>query len=206
MPVNPALYRDRQHKAELEARNAFLQFDFVLSEIHKSVLGFTLKPDTILELQRLAIQDIYVCAGQFRTGPVIITNTHHQPPAAEFVPIYVEEMCDYVNTNWNTSPIHLAAYLLWRHNWIHPFFGGNGRTSRAVSYLALCARLGYPIPGTLTIPQQIEQNRDPYYNALRAADAAWREKKLDLSAMEQMLSDMLAAQLLSVHKAATGRE
>ena len=33
--------------------------------------------------------------------------------------------------------------------------GGNGRTSRALSYLVMCARLGYRIPGTHTIPEQI---------------------------------------------------
>jgi hypothetical protein len=70
----------------------------------------------------------------------------------------------------------------------------------------MCARLGYRVPGTLTIPQQIETNPDPYYKALRSADAAWREKRLDLSEMEQMLSDMLAAQLLSVHKQATAQQ
>ena len=52
-------------------------------------------------------------------------------------------------------PIHLAAYTMWRVNWIHPFAGGNGRTSRAVSNLVLCARLGYRLPGTLTVPEQI---------------------------------------------------
>lgn len=99
----------------------------------------------------------------------------------------------------------LSAYLMWRVNWIHPFMGGNGRTSRAVSYLALCARLGYRLPGTLTIPEQIVANREPYYAALDAADASSDyDEHLNLSAMEDLLSAMLANQLLSVHKAATG--
>lgn len=119
----------------------------------------------------------------------------------------VEEMCDYVNHNWNSkSPIHLAAYLMWRVNWIHPFAGGNGRTSRAVSYLVMCSRLGYRVPGTLTIPEQIVANREPYYAALDVADAAWVGGELDVSAMEKLLSEMLAAQLLSVHKQAVTGE
>jgi Fic/DOC family len=64
-------------------------------------------------------------------------------------------MCDYVNENWEgSSPVHLSAYVLWKLNWIHPFTDGNGRTARAISYLLLCLRLGYRLPGTNTIPKK----------------------------------------------------
>ena len=47
-------------------------------------------------------------------------------------------MCGYVNDEWgNVSSIHFGAYLMWRVNWVHPFFGGNGRTSRAVAYMVM---------------------------------------------------------------------
>jgi Fic family protein len=92
---------------------------------------------------------------------------------------------------------------MWRLNWIHPFFGGNGRTSRAVSYLALCARLGFRLPGEETIPDQIVANRDPYYLALRAADNAWEERRLDVSQMEALMAELLARQLMAIHDKAT---
>ena len=76
--------------------------------------------------------------------------------------------------------------------------GGNGRTSRAISYLVLCARLGYRLVGTNTIPEQIVANRQPYYAALDAADDAYAEGKIDVSAMESLLGQMLAVQLASV--------
>ena len=117
------------------------------------------------------------------------------------MPGLVEELCDYVNDMWSTkSPIHLASYVMWRLNWIHPFTDGNGRTSRAVSYLVLCVRLGTLLPGKLTIPEQIEEERTPYYRALEAADDAWREEKVDLTAIKDLLSTMLAKQLLAVHR------
>jgi Fic family protein len=93
---------------------------------------------------------------------------------------------------------------MWRINWIHPFAGGNGRTSRATSYLALCVRLGYRLPGTVTIPEQIVAKRQPYYEALDAADAAWAGGMLDVSEMEKLIAGQLAVQLVSVHRAATG--
>ena len=75
-------------------------------------------------------------------------------------------------------------------------------TSRALSYLVMCAKLGYSVPGTNTIPEQIVANRVRYYEALDAAGAAWVEKRVDVSVMEQLLREMLANQLSSVIDAA----
>jgi Fic family protein len=90
--------------------------------------------------------------------------------------LVVEELCDYVNDNWESStPIHLAAYVMWRLNWIHPFADGNGRTSRILSYVVLSIRAGFVLPGSPTIPDQIADNRVPYFDALDAADDAYRK-------------------------------
>ncbi len=114
-------------------------------------------------------------------------------------------MCDYVNDNLHVStPFHLAAYVMWRINWIHPFSEGNGRTSRIVSYIILNVKLGYLLPGIPSIPQQIQQDRSAYFRALEQADEADRIDDLDVSAMEEALKGMLATQLLSVIEAADG--
>lgn len=122
------------------------------------------------------------------------------------MPELIEELCDYVNDHWTEStPIHLASYVMWKLNWIHPFTDGNGRTSRAASYLVLCLRAGYLLPGRLTIPDQIAEDKSPYYLALEAADTAWTEKKaIDLAAMEKLLAELLARQLVDVLDNATG--
>lgn len=115
-------------------------------------------------------------------------------------------MCDYVNDHWGVStPIHLAAYLMWRLNWIHPFADGNGRTSRIVSYVVLSVRAGALLPGTPTIPDHIVDNRKPYFDALDAADLACRAGKLDVSQMEKLLAALLARQLASFYQAAGGK-
>jgi Fic family protein len=110
-----------------------------------------------------------------------------------------------VNDKWSeATALHLSAYVMWRLNWIHPFDDGNGRTSRAVSYLVLCMKLGYPLPGTNTIPDQIAGNKKPYYEALEAADAAWKANLLDVSQLERLLGDYLSAQLVGVMEQASG--
>ena len=92
---------------------------------------------------------------------------------------------------------------MWRVNWIHPFFGGNGRTARVIAYLVLSARLGFTIPGEVTIPDLIDSEKEPYYKALREADAAFASGALDISLMEELMSSMFAKQLLEIHKRAS---
>ena len=94
--------------------------------------------------------------------------------------------------------------MLWRLNWIHPFDDGNGRTARGLSHLVTCVRLGYLLPGTKTIPDQIASNKTPYYRALESADDAFTDGRIDVSALEALLGTMLAAQLADVHRQATG--
>lgn len=197
------LYETKEQKAALEVRNGLLLFSAIETMVEQSgSSGFVLTPQTLCRLHELLIRDIYTCAGQFRREDVEITNNPWQPPEWQRVPELVGEMCAYVNANFEKSPIHLAAYLLWRHNWIHPFTGGNGRTSRNVAYLVLSARLGFCLPGKRTIPQQIVENRAAYYQALAAADAAAFNGTINVSQMEAMLSDMLGTQLLSVNEPA----
>jgi Fic family protein len=113
------------------------------------------------------------------------------------------EFCDYINDNWHEqTAFKLSAYAMWRLNWIHPFTDGNGRTSRALSYALLNLKLGYVIPGSPTIPQQIETDNSHYIKALEMSDEAERGGMVDVSEMEKMIRAMLAKQLLSVIDAA----
>jgi len=164
-----------------------------------------LRPSAILALNRLALEGIERFAGNYRPGTVEISGSRHQPPDAFLVPSLVEDLCDYVNERWEgASPVHLAAYVLWRLNWIHAFFDGNGRTSRAVSYLVLCVRLGYRLPGRTTIPELIADDKKPYYKALEKADQANEAGKVDVSALEELLAKLLAEQLALTLREATG--
>ncbi len=193
--------------AQLEARNGLRQFDRMVGMIDEAIADrtkqFRLVPAMLMELNRIAVEGMMESPGSYRLGPIYITGTKHVPPPYEEVPGHVDSMCEYVQQNWSSTPVHLGAYLLWRLNWIHPFRDGNGRTSRAIGYLVLCARLGMRLPGTKTIPERIAADKTPYYAALDAADAAWKDGRVDVSVMESMLSDQLAAQLVEIHHAAT---
>jgi Fic family protein len=113
-------------------------------------------------------------------------------------------MCDWVNDNWEgRSGIELCAYVMWRLNWIHPFDDGNGRTTRAVAYLVLCAKARARLPGRMTIPEIIAQNKGPYYDALEKIDESAKSADPDLTPMIDLLTDCLAKQLAEAWDAAT---
>lgn len=206
--LEPELITDPLEKAAAEARNGFRQYDAAIGAIHTALErgSFKLRPSLILGLQREALAGISSYAGNYRPGGVAIEGSKHDPVGAHLVPELVEEMCDYVNDHWNEStPLHLAAYVMWRLNWIHPFADGNGRTSRIISYVVLSIRAGAVLPGTPTIPDQIVDNRNPYFEALDAADSAYRGGKIDVSRMETLLAALLAKQLAGFYQTVGGK-
>lgn len=204
------LITDPQARAEAEARNGLLQFDLashmIMDAIEKGA-AWKLRLSAFLALHREALQGISPYAGNFRPSSVAIEGSKHRPVDAHRVPELIEDLCDYVNDHWNDkTAIHLASYVMWRLNWIHPFSDGNGRTSRMVSYVVLCVKLGLHLPGHNTIPEQIVDNRTPYFDALEAADLAAADGSYDLSKMEELIESMLAVQLAGVMQSASGKQ
>lgn len=199
------LITDPDGRARQEAANGLRQFDEVVEQIEYWLhpeRPFKLRPSAILGLHRKALESISAFAGIYRPAGIAIKGSTHKPPPAHLIPSLVEDLCDYVNANWQKSALHLAAYVLWRLNWIHPFVDGNGRTARAVSYLVLCIRLGYRLPGTNTIPQQISVDKAPYYEALEIADRSAEGGRIDVSRTQDLLESLLANQLVSIFRAA----
>lgn len=204
----PPLISDPVELARKEAANALRQFDWGMEEVERWIAEGcpNLKVSTLLDLHRKAMEGIDQYAGNFRPASVAIKGSGHQPISGDDVPRYVEEMLEYISENWRSkTAIHLSAYVMWRLNWIHPFADGNGRTSRMLSYMVLCGRLGQSLPGIRTIPEQISESKGPYYSALEAADAAYKRGGVNVEAMENLLEGYLANQLVDLHGRATGQ-
>ena len=198
-----SLITDPIEEARRESENAVAQFDRVLDLIDDVVRGdkpFRLRPSLILDLHRIVLDGLSAYAGNYRPGAIEIGLSKHVPPAAHLVPGLIEEMCDYVTDTFKSAvPLNLCAYVMWRLNWIHPFTDGNGRTSRAVAYYVLCAKIGYRLPGHETVPEQIAADKGPYYCALEAADKSLVGGTLSLNVLEQLLDGQLAQQLVSAY-------
>lgn len=103
-------------------------------------------------------------AGRYRTLPVQIMGTAHQPPDAWQVPALMQEWGDWLNASaQELHPIERAALAHHRLVAVHPFIDGNGRTARLVMNLLLM-RDGYP-PTII-----MRANRSQYYRILAQAD------------------------------------
>ena len=206
-PERAALVVGELEIAKKEAANALRQTDAAIYEIRRwlSSADYKLRPSVLMKLHQIALDMLSDYAGRYRPAGVMISGSNHVPPPAIEVAGLIEEFCDYINEGWQSkNSIHLAAYALWRLNWIHAFDDGNGCTSRIVSYIILCAHSGHLIPGNLTIPEQISRNKQPYYRALEIADEKFARNDMDLSEMENLLKGLLANQLLKFHQMASG--
>jgi fido (protein-threonine AMPylation protein) len=145
-------------------------------------------------LNHVAVAQICQFGGRFREEPIYVGS--HIPPHYRDVPHLMDLFISHIHENWFIySPTELAAYALWRMNWIHPFIEGNGRTARAASYYLLSVRHGAVLGGTRIVPERIQNDREGYEKALEAADKAWDEGHLDFTMMEEYLASLLQAQL-----------
>jgi Fic family protein len=193
--IRQPLYKSEEEKVRLIERNLLLQYERVLQLARESAKTLRLTPEVVRELHRLAMQDIYSCAGQFPTWSIRIIGSQHTPPEGDRVEGLVQDMCEKANED-EDDLVHTAAFLLWKLNWIHPFGGGNGRTSRALAYLSTCARIQVDVPGRPTIAVYIDRNRNLYLDALMDADAAWQNSSVvDVSKMRSLLDDWLRKQI-----------
>ena len=150
------------------------------------------------ELNHTAVCNIAQFGGRFREEPVYVGN--HIPPHYANVSHLMDQCISFIHENWAIidSPTDLPAYALWRLNWIHPFVEGNGRTARAACYYLICLRHGELLRGRKTVPERIRENREPYYEALRAADKAWAEGHFNVSQLAIYLQGLLRAQIADV--------
>jgi Fic family protein len=155
-----------------------------------------LSPAVACELNQLAVDGLIHTAGRLRErSDIEIFGSRHVLPSHERVPGLLDEACALVAARWSEDALFLAAYVLWRLCWIHPFEDGNGRTARAASYLVLSVRLGFEIPGSSPIPARLKHAPIAYARALEAADAACARGVLDVSVLQALLAFHLEGQL-----------
>ena len=171
--------------------------------IHHQERGCPTKRD-LCELHRTGTLFLLSAPGQFREKEVLIEAEGgvivHKPPPQTSVDAHIEKFFNTLSEMWHSSDaLDVAAYALWRINWIHPFINGNGRTARAYAYACLCGHLGVILPGKTTIIDQIMETRLHYQYALRIADECVRNgNEPDLSEMKRYLNHLLQMQISSV--------
>ena len=196
------IFRDERHPAyrQLSTDNLRRQYDFLRSIVNTVLsIGHTMISTSLVRaLNYHAISCLHVNAGEYRPCPVTV-GAHH-PPDHYRVPEMMESFINEVNRFWDSrDALVLAAYCLWRLNYIHPFINGNGRTARALCYFVVCVKADGWLPGQLILPELIRQNHDEYVSLLRSADDGFKNGKQDyLEDLQTFLSNLLRKQLQSI--------
>lgn len=201
------LVGDNEHHPiyiDLAIANGNRQYDFLRSVVGASLaVGRPfLSSEVVKALNFHAITCLHTSAGEYR--PCLVTVGPHTPPDHYRVPALMDDFINVVNRNWEaTDEVVLAAFVLWKLNWIHPFINGNGRTARAASYFVLCLKSGRWLPGTSILPELIVRERARHVEALRLVDQSAMAGALDLGPLHSLLSELVAEQLNSAQVSPT---
>lgn len=161
--------------------------------------------EVIKALNYHAVSCLHANAGEFRTWPVSVGDPSKaadpnafQPPLHIQVPPLMQMFTNQVNRMWDsTDAVTLAAFVLWRLNFIHPFINGNGRAARAACHYVLCLKAGGWLPGDPILPELIRSNRAEYVARLKQVDATAKAGALDLTPVHEFLTRLLDEQLKS---------
>lgn len=133
--------------------------------------------------------------GEYRAIQNYVANSHtkeiiYTPPAAYDVPLYMEELVDWLQNEQETPPILMAGIAQFQLVHIHPFLDGNGRTARLLSTLCLY-RSGYDFKKLFTISEYYDRGRADYYNALQSV----RNNNMDMTTWLAYFTKALETQM-----------
>lgn len=150
-------------KDHLEAKDHKDALDFLFDMVSEN--RGTISEHVIRQLHQLVVRETEKeWAGRYRSGSVMIAGVAHMPPEAFEVPRMMEDAVRWLRSHQKKlHTIECAALLHHKLTFIHPFFDGNGRTSRLVMNIILMKK-GYPLAIIL------KTDRQKYYRVLQDAD------------------------------------
>lgn len=151
-------------KDHLEAKNHQEALEYLYDLVEKDKKN-TFSENSIRSLNQIVQQNIdKEWAGRYRNSAVIIGGADHKPPEALEISKLMQNLIKWVRENKKKiHPVELASIM--HHNlvFIHPFFDGNGRTSRLAMNIILM-QAGFPLVIVL------KNDRKKYYQTLSLAD------------------------------------
>jgi hypothetical protein len=158
---------------EITIGNLRRQFDLLrdLVSVGLAIPGFKINLHIVNSLHAVSSVHLVESPGQFREEEAWIHGSDHEPASPERIAELMRDFVVSIHQRWDEDDKYiLAAFVLWRLVWIHPFEDGNGRTARALAYLVICLKTGNWLPGELTMLRLIKDSAEEYLAALRHAD------------------------------------
>jgi Fic family protein len=188
--------------AFMSQRNLERQFSLLTDMVHVGLQLPLLKLNShiICALHSTATVHLVDEPGRYRTDNAHITGSAHTPCDPNEINRLMVELIAKVHQDWKSeNTFNLAAYVLWRLVWIHPFEDGNGRTARALSYLIICLKEKTLLFGSKSYLSIIRDSfAQEYMDKIRHADRTFAEGKLDILPLAEFLAEIVKLQLQSL--------
>lgn len=177
----------------------------VLNIIHEDFDAIPITQNYILQLHKILYSHMNnPMAGRTKSVQNYISASYPDgrteiifTPLSPFeTPEALDRICEEYNRvigNMEVEP--LIAIPIFIHDFlcIHPFNDGNGRMSRLMTTLLLY-RNGFYVGKYISLEAKIAKNKDLYYDALRAAQTGWHERKEDaVPFIKYLLGTILSA-------------
>ncbi|HWX45024.1 MAG TPA: Fic family protein [Solirubrobacteraceae bacterium] len=145
----------------------------VVEQLHRDLYQFTNTPAGRWKRVENSIQEVLpdgVRVVRFQTVSAIATPAAMQE---------LHERFAAARDSHEHHPLLLVGCYVFDFLAIHPFRDGNGRISRLLTQLALY-HAGYEIGHFISLERLVDDSRETYYDALRAAGHGWHEGQHDI--------------------------
>lgn len=158
------------NKSEQMIFNNYNALHFVMENIEKP-----LDEEMILSIYRIVTRDTLGSddkVEKYRTGPVYVWDSAlnkaiYDAPTHTKVQVMMNDLIAFINNDVDgLHPVIKACIIHVYFVYIHPFFDGNGRTARAISYMYLLQR-GYGFFKFFSISSIIREQKNKYYKAIK---------------------------------------
>jgi Fic family protein len=170
--------KEEKIKEFVNTQNAL---EFVENQVHA---GTKIDRALISEIHKLVVKDLDsekegdISPGFYRTVQRAIKGSNHKLPAPALIQGYMDELIIFINDGEVPKyQLILTALAHHRFAWIHPFYNGNGRTVRLLTYAMLMSQ-GFSVNNILNPTAIFCNDRDKYYEMLAEADSGTNEALL----------------------------
>jgi Fic family protein len=162
----------------------------VLDTIHADAVHIPFTPSVVEQLHRDLYQFTNIPAGRWKSGensiqevgPDGTRTVRFQTIPALATPAAMEELHERFAATRESGehhPLLLIGCYVFDFLAIHPFTDGNGRISRLLTLLLLY-QAGYDVGRFISLERLVDDTRETYYEALRAAGHGWHQDKHDI--------------------------
>lgn len=149
--------------------NNYKALEYVLENLHRVIdESVVLDIYRIITYNTLKEEDI---VEKYRNDSVVVWDSGTQKVIYEGpnyleVPKMMGNLIEFINTDIDMHPIEKAGIIHFYFVYVHPFFDGNGRTSRVVQYMYLLQQ-GYDFFKFFSISTVIREQKMKYYKAIK---------------------------------------